>query len=82
MTERGHSRQVTEYMRLAAPGKAKRCELKGKRDMKIKAHSYRTRQDIKQEGLTLSRNLFHSRSPTLKMAIETWKQEAAPQGGR
>lgn len=69
-------------MRLAAPGKAKRCELKGKRDMKIKAHSYRTRQDIKQEGLiTLSRNLFHSRSPTLKMAIETWKQEAALKEG-
>lgn len=29
MTGRGHSGQVTEYMRLVAPGKVKRCELKG-----------------------------------------------------
>lgn len=68
-------------MRLEALGKAKRCELKGKRDMKIKTHSYRTRQDVKQEGLTLLRNSFHNRSLTLKMDIETWEQEAAPQGG-
>lgn len=49
--------------------------------MMIKTHSYKTRQDVQKKGTTLPRNLFHSRSLILKMAIETWEQEAAAQGG-
>lgn len=51
--------------------------------MMIKTHSYKTRQDVQNKGYgtTLPSNLFHSRSLTPKMAIETWEQEAAAQGG-